>query len=1206
MTNSFSTVVDVPVINATVGRNNGAAISFTQTATGFSPAVSNYEYSTDSGTSWIARFPASYLSPLIITGLTNNISYAIQIRAINSIGTSCPSLSASVTPAMGSVPDAPTNLVVTPINSGGMIQFTAPTNDGGSSITNYEYSTDGGSNWITPSPAITTSPLIISSGLTNCTSYQLQLRAVNISGSGAASLAATLVPSTSTDIGVNWNQRIPAADNSWNSITYGNGLFVAVSSTGVGNRVMTSLDGITWTPGTSVADNSWQSVTYGIGLFVAVSSTGTSNRVMTSADGIIWTARTSATDNGWQSVTYGNGLFVAVAAAGTGNRVMTSPDGIIWTIRTHAANNSWSSVTYGNGLFVAVSSTGVGNRVMTSPDGIIWTARTSAANNSWVSVTYGNGLFVAVSNTGTGNLVMTSPDGITWTISTSVAINTWRSVTYGNGLFVAVAQSGTGNRVMTSPDGITWTSRTSAADNAWNSVTYGNGLFVAVSGSGVRNRVMTSGFSPTADVPVISNISPRNNAASVAFTQTASANAPAVSNYEYSTDNGSTWTARNPASNLSPMIITGLTNATTYNIKIRAINSVGTSCTSNMMSVTPALGTVADAPTNLVANPIINSGGVIQFNTPTNDGGSDITNYEYSTDNGTTWVTPSPAVSESPLSIIGLSNCTLYAIKLRAINASGAGAASVMTSLTPIVVIAGFKWTTKTSAADNDWRSVTYGNGLFVAVARSGNFNRVMTSPDGTSWTVRNTPVNNNYESVTYGNGLFVAVAITGTGNRVMTSPDGITWTARTSAADNLWYGVTYANNLFVAVAADGVGNRVMTSPDGITWTSRASAVDNQWTSVTFGNGLFVAVANSGTGNRVMTSPDGITWTSRTSATDNSWYSVTFGNGIFVAVSYDGSNNRVMTSSDGINWTERTSASDNSWNRVTYGNGLFVAVAQSGTSNRVMTSTDGIAWTSRTTTAENNWYDITYGNGLFVAVAWSGTGNRVMTSSNAVVADAPVISSVLGNQIEASLSFTQTTPALAPAIINYQYSIDNGASWTVLSPAATTSPITITGLTDFTNQIQLQAINSVGNSCAAIYSVAFNLNKFGQKTSTGSDFVNKNGALGISGIRATGESRTFFPVLSATAAVIDITTTTATSGGTVGADRGAAVTARGVCWSLTANPTTANSKTIDGNGIGTFTSAISGLESNTTYYVRSYATNSVGTTYGPEVSFTTL
>ena len=84
-----------------------------------------------------------------------------------------------------------------------------------------------------------------------------------------------------------------------------------------------------WTARTSAADNGWRSVCWAaeLGLFVAVSYTGTGNRVMTSPDGITWTARTSAADNGWHSVCWAAelGLFVAVSESGTGNRVMTSP-----------------------------------------------------------------------------------------------------------------------------------------------------------------------------------------------------------------------------------------------------------------------------------------------------------------------------------------------------------------------------------------------------------------------------------------------------------------------------------------------------------------------------------------------------------------------------------------------------------------------------------------------------------------------------------------------------------------------------------------------------------------------------------------------------------------------------------------------------------------------------------------------------------------
>ena len=85
----------------------------------------------------------------------------------------------------------------------------------------------------------------------------------------------------------------------------------------------------------------------------------------------------------------------------------------------------------------------------------------------------------------------------------------------------------------------------------------------------------------------------------------------------------------------------------------------------------------------------------------------------------------------------------------------------------------------------------------------------------------------------------------------------------------------------------------------------------------------------------------------------------------------------------------------------------------------------------------------------------------------------------------------------------------------------------------------------------------------------------------------------------------NITTNTATCGGNVSASGGANVTARGVCWKTSPNPTIADNHTTDGNGTGLFTSYIPGLLANTTYYVRAYATNSVGTAYGAQVVFTT-
>ncbi|MCX6583612.1 MAG: hypothetical protein NT166_25845 [Candidatus Aminicenantes bacterium] len=91
-----------------------------------------------------------------------------------------------------------------------------------------------------------------------------------------------------------------------------------------------------------------------------------------------------------------------------------------------------------------------------------------------------------------------------------------------------------------------------------------------------------------------------------------------------------------------------------------------------------------------------------------------------------------------------------------------------------------------------------------------------------------------------------------------------------------------------------------------------------------------------------------------------------------------------------------------------------------------------------------------------------------------------------------------------------------------------------------------------------------------------------------------------------TNSVSSIKLNSAVCGGNVTSDGGASVTARGVCWNTAVNPTTSNSKTTDGTGSGSFTSGITGLTAGVTYYVRAYAANSIGTSYGSAMSFTTL
>ena len=90
-----------------------------------------------------------------------------------------------------------------------------------------------------------------------------------------------------------------------------------------------------------------------------------------------------------------------------------------------------------------------------------------------------------------------------------------------------------------------------------------------------------------------------------------------------------------------------------------------------------------------------------------------------------------------------------------------------------------------------------------------------------------------------------------------------------------------------------------------------------------------------------------------------------------------------------------------------------------------------------------------------------------------------------------------------------------------------------------------------------------------------------------------------------TTSISSITCSSASSGGESIDDGDASITAKGVCWSTSTNPTTSDNTTSDGTGTSSFSSSITGLAASTTYYVRAYAVNSEGTSYGSQVSFTT-
>ena len=272
----------------------------------------------------------------------------------------------------------------------------------------------------------------------------------------------------------NWTQGNMPSNQSWTSVCYGNGKYVAVVSGVAPSNIMAySTDGISWTQGNMPISRSWHSVCYGNGKFVAISGYNYSSNIMAySTDGISWTQGTMPNNVNWHSVCYGNDKYVATVRSS--NIMAYSTDGISWTEGTMPSKQEWDSVCYGNGKFVAVSDT---NIMAYSADGISWTQGTMPNSQKWYSVCYGNDKYVAIANN--SNIMAYSTNGINWTQGTMPSSQYWSEVCYGNGKFVAVASSST-NIMAYSIDGISWTQGNMPSNQSWTSVCYGNDKYIAV------------------------------------------------------------------------------------------------------------------------------------------------------------------------------------------------------------------------------------------------------------------------------------------------------------------------------------------------------------------------------------------------------------------------------------------------------------------------------------------------------------------------------------------------------------------------------------------------------------------------------------------------------------------------------------------------------------------------------------------------------
>jgi outer membrane protein OmpA-like peptidoglycan-associated protein len=324
--------------------------------------------------------------------------------------------------------------------------------------------------------------------------------------------------------------------------------------------------------------------------------------------------------------------------------------------------------------------------------------------------------------------------------------------------------------------------------------------------------------------------------------------------------------------------------------------------------------------------------------------------------------------------------------------------ASSVAGTTSVSATTATTWTSVSSPPAGKWKSITYGNGVFVAVAESGT-NRIAMSANGTEWQAQSAPVV-SYESVTFGNGIFVAVSGDGT-DRAFTSTNGTNWVSR-SIVEESWRLVTYGNGTFLAVASN---RKTATSSDGITWIPggqipfASGQTDLAMTSVAYGNGVFTVVGDNGEsgvdrrGVSAISTDNGANWTTTViDVTNNFWRSVVFADvpqigPQFVAVGWDTNYvGRAMVgtfSGSSVTWTVSGQPIQAELSSVTYAEGIFVAVADSGNNSRVVLGryigTD-LQWAPpMVNPPSQQWKSVTYGDGLFVAVASNNNGH-IMTS----------------------------------------------------------------------------------------------------------------------------------------------------------------------------------------------------------------------------------
>jgi len=930
------TVPSAPAIS-TVALDTGAvSVSFIVGSNGGS-AITNIEYSIDGGTTWIPRSPASIVSPVTVGGLVGGVTYPVRLRVVNAAGFSAGSNTSLVT-AKGT-PDAPL-ISLAAADRALVVTFTTPAN-GGTPITNYAFSVDGGDNWTLRSPVSTSSPIVIS-GLVNGTEYSVRLRAVNAAGSGTTSNAVLAVPRT--------------------------------------------------VPGAPTLDS--QSVVGG--------------------DGSLDVGFTAPASDGGSAIT---------------NYQYSTDAGATWRDRQSGSTSSPLHIT-------TLSSNG------TTPlaGGTEYPVEIRAVNAA------GHGLASAVAT------------GITTTVPDAPVIVSADSRDSSAAIHFTPPANGGAEiiRFEYRLDGAdTWTDTGSLADefvvgDLVNSTNYRFEMRAVNSeGNGPASTPRFIQALTTPGAPVLTAIASGDGTLSVDFAAPSANGGSAITGYQYSTDGGATWRTRSSGITASPLVITTesgagatpLTNAIIYPVQLRAGNVAGSGAASETVLAAPR-GTPS-APT---AVSIAAGDGTLELTfTAGTDGGSPITAIEYQLDGVGEWIDPESL--SSPLTVAGLNNGFSYSIAVRARNAVGASEASAPLTATPRTVPGaptGVQATVASEQVTVSWLAPLFNGGAEIVGYT------VSVHDQATGGTVIGTCTTNGLltcavTGLTNGTTVFVDVVAENAASVGSASAPRLARTSLGTPQVTIGSITTGANDFAVPVNVVDGGGAPITAfeyqlDDGDWTTASTSTSPFAISGLTTGHQYSVRIRATGAGGTGDASPP-VTAVPHTSPPAPTALS---------ALSADAS---VV-----LSWT--APASDGGQPITDY-----VVQYASSVGGPFTTFDDGtLTSTAGTVTGLTNATNYVF-RVAAVNDAGAGSWSALASATPLGTPSAPFVYGIDSGSHFLQVWFTDPSSDGGSPVTGYEYRLDGGA-WHATS--ATWAPFTITGLTNgVVYDVQIRAVNVVGGGAAS-------------------------------------------------------------------------------------------------------------------------------------------